>query len=247
MDLHNIRESYNFDSLEESKVNRDPMIQFNHWFTQYKALGIKDYNAMAISTIRENEPDSRIVLLKEITDKGLVFYSNYNSAKGKPLSENPKISVLFFWREQERQVRINGVVSKISKQESAAYFEKRPYLSQIGAAASNQSNPIESREALENKFEKCISFISNDISNNLKWKKKLENLRRPIIAIQWKGNEKFLDDQQRSIPFKFFSNLIKNKNYSFLSLQKDNFSKDIKSNKVAQKGSSHKKKVSEVN
>jgi pyridoxamine 5'-phosphate oxidase len=130
------------------------MIQFNHWFTQYKALGIKDYNAMAISTIRENEPDSRIVLLKEITDNGLVFYSNYNSAKGKSLSENPKISVLFFWREQERQVRINGVVSKISKQESAAYFEKRPYLSQIGAAASNQSNPIESREALENKFEK---------------------------------------------------------------------------------------------
>lgn len=154
MDLHNIRESYNFDSLEESKVNSDPMIQFNHWFTQYKALGIKDYNVMAISTIRENEPDSRIVLLKEITDNGLVFYSNYNSAKGKSLSENPKISVLFFWREQERQVRINGVVSKISKQESAAYFEKRPYLSQIGAAASNQSNPIESREALENKFEK---------------------------------------------------------------------------------------------
>jgi len=154
MNLHNIRESYNFDSLEESKVNRDPMIQFNHWFTQYKALGIKDYNAMAISTVRGNEPDSRIVLLKEITDNGLVFYSNYNSAKGKSLSENPKISVLFFWREQERQVRINGVVSKISKQESAAYFEKRPYLSQIGAAASNQSNPIESREALENKFEK---------------------------------------------------------------------------------------------
>jgi pyridoxamine 5'-phosphate oxidase len=154
MDLHNIRESYNFDSLDETKVNRDPMIQFKNWFSQYKALGIKDYNAMAVSTIRNNEPDSRIVLLKELTDEGFVFYSNYNSAKGKSLSENPNVSVLFFWREQERQVRINGVVSKLGKQESATYFENRPYLSQIGAAASNQSNPIESRAALENKFEK---------------------------------------------------------------------------------------------
>ena len=155
MVLRNIRESYNFDSLEESKVNSDPMIQFNHWFTQYRALGIKDYNAMAISTIRENEPDSRIVLFKrDYRQRASLFIPTIIAPKGSPLSENPKISVLFFWREQERQVRINGVVSKISKQESAAYFEKRPYLSQIGAAASNQSNPIESREALENKFEK---------------------------------------------------------------------------------------------
>ena len=84
----------------------------------------------------------------------------------------------------------------------------------------------------ENKFKKCISFISDDTSNNLNWKKKLEDLKKPLIAIQWKGNEKFLDDQQRSIPFKFFSNLIKDKNYSFISLQKDNFSTDIKSNNL---------------
>ena len=83
---------------------------------------------------------------------------------------------------------------------------------------------------IENKFKKCISFISDDTSNNLNWKKKLENLKKPIVAIQWKGNEKFLDDQQRSIPIKFFSNLIKDKNYSFISLQKDNFSKEIKLN-----------------
>ena len=84
----------------------------------------------------------------------------------------------------------------------------------------------------ENKFKKCISFISDDTSNDLNWKKKLENLKKPLIAIQWKGNEKFLDDQQRSIPIKFFNNLIKNKNYSFISLQKDNFSSDIKSNNL---------------
>ncbi len=84
----------------------------------------------------------------------------------------------------------------------------------------------------ENKFKKCISFISDDTSNNSNWKKKLENLKKPLIAIQWKGNEKFLDDQQRSVPIKFFSNLIKNKDYSFISLQKDNFSSDIKSNNL---------------
>ena len=76
MDLHNIRESYNFDSLDHLKANRNPMIQFNSWFTQYKSLGIKDYNAMAISTVKNNEPESRIVLIKEIRNNGLEFYSN---------------------------------------------------------------------------------------------------------------------------------------------------------------------------
>ena len=85
---------------------------------------------------------------------------------------------------------------------------------------------------IENKFKKRIPFISDDTSNNLNWKKKLENLKRPLIVIQWKGNKKFLDDQERSIPMKFLSNLIKDKNYSFLSLQKDNFSSDIKSNNL---------------
>jgi len=85
---------------------------------------------------------------------------------------------------------------------------------------------------IENRFKECISFISDDDSNNLNWKKKLGNLKKPIIAIQWKGNEKFLDDQQRSIPIKFFSNLIKDKNYSFISLQQDNFSKEIELNNL---------------
>jgi len=93
----------------------------------------------------------------------------------------------------------NGFLDQINKIDFYQYLLTLPYI----------------QYKIENKFKRCISFISNDISNNLKWKKKLENLKRPIIAIQWKGNEKFLDDQQRSIPFKFFSNLIKDKNYSF--------------------------------
>lgn len=152
MDLHNIRESYNFDSLDTDKVNKDPMVQFQNWFEEYKVLSIKDYNAMAVSTVNAGLPESRIVLLKEIRDEGFVFYTNYASAKGKALSENPNISALFFWREQERQVRISGRVEKLAPKQSKEYFETRPYLSQIGAAASEQSAPIESREALESKF-----------------------------------------------------------------------------------------------
>ena len=133
------------------------MDQFQHWFEEYKQLGVKDYNAMAISTVNGDIPESRIVLLKEIRDNGYVFYSNYGSTKGIALESNPNISALFFWREQERQVRISGKVVKINEKESKSYFETRPYLSKIGAAASNQSRPIGSRKELEDKFDSFTS------------------------------------------------------------------------------------------
>ena len=157
MDLHNIRETYNFDSLDTDKLKDSPMDQFQHWFEEYKQLGVKDYNAMAISTVNGDIPESRIVLLKEIRDNGYVFYSNYGSTKGIALESNPNISALFFWREQERQVRISGKVVKINEKESKSYFETRPYLSKIGAAASNQSRPIGSRKELEDKFDSFTS------------------------------------------------------------------------------------------
>ena len=157
MDLHNIRETYNFDSLDTDKLKDSPMDQFQHWFEEYKQLGVKDYNAMAISTVNGDVPENRIVLLKEIRENGYVFYSNYGSTKGIALEVNPNISALFFWREQERQVRISGKVAKIDEKESKSYFETRPYLSKIGAAASNQSRPIGSRQELEEKFDSFTS------------------------------------------------------------------------------------------
>ncbi len=158
MDLHNIRETYKFDSLDEQNVLKEPGSQFKNWLEAYQKLGVKDYNAMAIATVNQQGiPENRIVLLKEVRDEGLVFFTNYNSAKGKSIASSDVVSALFFWREQERQVRVTGVVEKISKAESEAYFNTRPYLSQIGAAASEQSEPIESREALEAKFESFIS------------------------------------------------------------------------------------------
>jgi len=153
MDLHNIRESYKFDSLLESNLESNPFDQFQNWYSSYAELRIKDSNAMAIATVdSQGIPSNRIVLLKAVDEGEFIFFTNYGSAKGKDLLENPFVSALFFWREQERQVRIQGKVVKISKEKSEAYFATRPYLSQIGAAASEQSQPIDNRAALEEKF-----------------------------------------------------------------------------------------------
>ena len=153
MDLHNIRESYKFDSLLESNLESNPFDQFQNWYSSYAELRIKDSNAMAIATVdSQGIPSNRIVLLKAVDEGEFIFFTNYGSAKGKDLLENPFVSALFFWREQERQVRIQGEVVKISKEKSEAYFATRPYLSQIGAAASEQSQPIDNRAALEEKF-----------------------------------------------------------------------------------------------
>lgn len=163
MDLHNIRETYNFDSLDIDKVQQNPLDQFHQWFEDYKSLGIKDFNAMAIATVMDGVPQNRIVLLKEIREQGFVFYTNYESAKGKALAQNNVISALFFWREQERQIRVTGYVEKIDTDQSEEYFNSRPYLSQIGAAASDQSSPIESRAALEEKFDAfCAQYPEGD-------------------------------------------------------------------------------------
>lgn len=153
MDLHNIRESYKFDSLLESNLESNPFDQFQDWYQSYAELRIKDSNAMAIATVdSQGFPSNRIVLLKAVENDELIFFTNYGSAKGQDLLINPIVSALFFWREQERQVRIQGKVVRISKEKSEAYFATRPYLSQIGAAASEQSQPIASRAALESKF-----------------------------------------------------------------------------------------------
>jgi len=153
MDLHNIREDYKFDSLLEANLHKNPYDQFKDWFESYQLLRVKDSNAMAIATVDANGmPQNRIVLLKEVRENGLVFYTNYASNKGQQLNENPSISSLFFWREQERQIRITGTVSKLDELENEKYFKTRPWLSQIGAAASDQSKPIGDRNALEAKF-----------------------------------------------------------------------------------------------
>ncbi len=154
MELQNLREEYRYQSLDDNQVLDSPIDQFKQWFSDYQNSGAKDANAMALSTLGEDGfPKTRIVLLKELSELGFVFFTNYQSEKGRQLAEHPKASLLFFWKEHERQVRIEGQVSKIAEEASETYFQSRPYLSKLGALASDQSAAIESRAALEEKFE----------------------------------------------------------------------------------------------
>ena len=141
-------------SLSENDVNKNPMKQFAAWWDDAIDSNIEEVNAMTLATVNEQGyPSSRIVLLKDFNENGFVFFTNYESRKGKSLSIHPKVSIVFFWKELERQIRVEGVVEKISEEESTAYFTSRPVESKIGAWASPQSEVIESRDFLESRFK----------------------------------------------------------------------------------------------
>jgi pyridoxamine 5'-phosphate oxidase len=151
--IANLRREWSSRKLDESNVNSNPIGQFSEWMQEAIDADLLDVNAMTLATADKNGvPSARIVLLKSIDKKGLVFFTNYESNKGKDLAENPKASVVFFWKELERQVRVTGTVEKILKKESEEYFKSRPYESQISAWASNQSSEVKSRKELEEKF-----------------------------------------------------------------------------------------------
>lgn len=144
--------SKEFD-IKDTDVN--PFAQFEKWYAEAMEIDQQDTNAFVLSTsTKEGKPSSRIMLLKGVDDKGFVFYTNYLGRKSKELIENPNASILFFFKELHRQIRIEGRIEKVSKEESAEYFHSRPVESQVGAWASIQSSKIESRKALEEKFEK---------------------------------------------------------------------------------------------
>lgn len=149
MNISAIRKDYSFKTLEISNINKNPFTQFNIWLQEAINSEALEVNAMTLSTLGlDGFPNGRIVLLKGI-DSGFVFFTNYESQKGKELDNSPKASLTFFWPELERQVRVNGLVEKISSDESDEYFFSRPIDSQIGAWASPQSKKIASREFLE--------------------------------------------------------------------------------------------------
>lgn len=153
-ELHSIRQEYTKEKLNEENVNSDPIQQFVRWMDHALLSSVMEPSAMTVATVNQlGQPSARTVLLKNITDKGFVFYTNYNSQKGLDLEENNRVCLLFFWPELERQVRIEGKAEKISREESEIYFYSRPFGSQIGAIASPQSEVIENRDVLENKVE----------------------------------------------------------------------------------------------
>lgn len=149
MILADIRKDYTLKSLEIHDVDSDPLLQFRYWMEEAIQAEALEVNAMCLSTIsKDGFPNARIVLLKEL-DHGFVFFTNYESSKGKELLASPKASLTFFWPEIERQVRAVGTVEKISEKESDTYFFSRPISSQIGAWASPQSQKIFDRTVIE--------------------------------------------------------------------------------------------------
>ena len=151
--LAGLRKDYALKTLDERDVDRDPLRQFGVWMVEAIHAQVPEPTAMSLATAdRQGKPSARIVLLKGVDPRGFVFYTNYQSRKGRELAENPYAAITFLWKELERQVRIEGRVEKVSEADSDAYFETRPLGSRIGAWASPQSEAIENRAWLERRW-----------------------------------------------------------------------------------------------
>jgi pyridoxamine 5'-phosphate oxidase len=154
MTIADLRKEYSKQALDEKDVDKDPLKQFETWFKEAVNSEVPEPNAMTLSTVSPNGfPSGRIVLLKGIEDEGFVFYTNYQSDKGKDLAASGVAALTFFWSELERQVRIQGKVTKVSREKSESYFQSRPRDSQIGAWTSPQSSVIKNRSVLEERMK----------------------------------------------------------------------------------------------
>lgn len=155
-DIADLRKEYTRAVLNPEDLPDNPLQAFANWFDFAVHENVHEPNAMVLSTVKNNRPSSRVVLLKGISYHGFVFYTNYKSKKGMELAENPFASLNFHWWQQERQIRIEGKVEQISAEESDKYFQSRPRLSQAGAIVSDQSSIIASRDDLDEAMKRII-------------------------------------------------------------------------------------------
>ena len=161
--IASLRREYTVGGLRRTDLEAFPMVQFTKWFQQALAAGLPEANAMTLATAdRQGRPSARIVLLKGADERGFIFFTNYESRKGRDLAENPKASLVAYWAELERQVCIAGSVSKISREESAEYFASRPKGSRLSAWVSSQSEPIPDRAILEKRLKELTEKYSDE-------------------------------------------------------------------------------------
>ena len=193
MNLSDFREDYRRGALDRAALDADPLAQFETWFrdatgeksqSRWRKIGIAlfklwsavcnhrpgDINAMTLATVgRDGKPSTRTVLLKSVDGRGFIFFTNYDSRKGRELAENPNAALTFFWPELERQVCIAGTVTKLPAAESEAYFKSRPRGSRLAAWASNQSDPVPDRAVLEAKWRELERKFPNDVPPPPNW------------------------------------------------------------------------------
>ena len=194
MKLDSVRREYKLSVLTRKSVDKNPFNQFEQWMNEALHSEVKEPTAMALNTLgRDGFPQSRIVLLKSFDQQGFVFFTNYNSAKGKSIDKKPEVGLHFFWPELERQIRISGVAEKTSTKVSDNYFHSRPLTSQLGAVISDQSSEIPSREYLEERFEKLRSELNNQPPKRPEWWGGF--LVKPVKIEFWQGRENRLHDR----------------------------------------------------
>ena len=208
--LADTRREYDYSSLARKQLDANPFKQMELWLTQAKDAELKDATCMTLSTIADNGmPDARIVLLKQLNETGLSWYTNYASHKGQQLAKNSQACLLFYWRDVDRQVKIQGQVEKLSIEEAEEYFHSRPLASQFSAAASNQSQPIDSRRSLEDKLEQLKTQNPDAVERPESW----GGYRLIPSAFEfWQGRENRLHDR-------FTYGLSNNKEWEITRLQ----------------------------
>ena len=196
-DLSNYRKSYEKGELLLDNVPDNPIELFRNWFIEVESnFDVEEPNAMTVSSIGlDGYPKSRVVLLKKYTHEGFIFYTNYNSEKGKAIAENPHVCLSFFWHSAERQIIIKGKAEKIAENLSDGYFESRPRGSQLGALVSNQSEVVKNREELESKLKDLeLEYEGKEIERPKHWG---GYIIKPVELEFWQGRPNRLHDRIR--------------------------------------------------
>jgi len=194
LSIADLRRDYTLQGLSESQINPDPIKQFQQWFEQAISAQLIEPNAMTLATASpDGTPSARIVLLKGVDDRGFVFYSNYNSRKGQEIAQNPYVALVFLWADLERQVRVEGTVTRLPDQESTEYFHSRPIGSQLGAWASSQSEEIPDRTVLEQQLQMLkVKYQGQEIPRPANWGGYLVT---PSAIEFWQGRPNRLHDR----------------------------------------------------